>query len=66
MKEKIYEAIKKSGENGIRLRDIGHYCNVWHCSCLEYVCELMDEGKVYGKTIGHGWQAYIKYYVKES
>jgi predicted transcriptional regulator len=65
MKAKIYEAIKKSGKNGIRLRDIGYYCNVWHVSCLEYVAELVEEGKVYGKTIGHGWQAYIKYYVKE-
>lgn len=66
MKEKIYEAIQKAGKNGIRLRDIGYYCNCWHCSCLEYVHELIDEGKVEGKTIGAGWQAYIKYYVKGS
>lgn len=66
MKNKVYEAIKKSGENGIRLRDIGYCCNVWHVSCLEYVTELIEEGKVYGKTIGHGWDAYIKYYVTNS
>lgn len=66
MKEKVFEAIKKSGKNGIRLRDIGHYCNCWHCSCLEYVAELVEEGKIYGKTIGKGWEAYIKYYVTES
>lgn len=65
MKEKVFEAIKKSGKNGIRLRDIGHYCNCWHVSCLEYVYELINEGKVKSKTIGTGWQAYIKYYVKE-
>lgn len=65
MKTKVYEAIKKSGKNGIRLRDIGYHCNVWHVSCLEYVVELMNENKVYCKTIGYGWGAYIKYYVKE-
>lgn len=65
MKEKVFEAIKKSGKYGIRLRDIGHYCNCWHVMCLDYVHELIDEGKVEGKTIGAGWQAYIKYYAKE-
>lgn len=65
MKDKVYEAIKKSGKNGIRLRDIGYRCNVWHVSCLEHVVELMNENKVYCKTIGYGWEAYIKYYVKE-
>ena len=64
MKEKVYEAIQKAGKNGIRLRDIGYYCNCWHCSCLEHVSALIDEDKVVGKTIGHGWEAYIKYYVK--
>ena len=66
MKEKVYEAIKKSGKHGIRLRDIGRHCNVWHVSCLEYVYELINEGRVESKTIGHGWQAYIKYYAKGS
>ena len=65
MKEKVFEAIKKSGENGIRLRYIGHYCNCWHINCLDYVHELIDEGKVYGKTIGRGIEAYIKYYEKK-
>ena len=45
MKEKVFEAIKKSGKYGIRLRDIGHYCNCWHVMCLDYVHELVDEGK---------------------
>lgn len=62
MKDKIYEIIKRSGKNGIRLRDIGFCAGVWHCSCLGPVCELMEEGKVISKTIGHGWEAYIKYY----
>lgn len=62
MKDKIYEIIKRSGSNGIRLRDIGFCAGVWHCSCLGPVCELIDEGKVISKTIGHGWEAYIKYY----
>lgn len=65
MKNKVYEAIQKSGKNGIRLRDIGYVVGAWHCGLLEYVAELIEEGKVYGKTIGRGWQAYIKYYVKE-
>lgn len=65
MKEKVYEIIKKSGKNGIRLRDIGFCANTWHVNCLEPVHELIDEGRVYGKQIGHGWEAYIKYYVKE-
>lgn len=65
MKTKVYEVIKKSGKNGIRLRDIGFVVGAWHCGLLEYVSELVDEGKVYGKIIGHGWQAYIKYYAKE-
>lgn len=65
MKEKVFEAIKKSGKHGIRLRDIGHYCNCWHVMCLDYVHELIDEGKVEGKVIGAGWTAYINYYVKE-
>lgn len=66
MKEQVFEAIKKSGKNGIRLRDIGYVVGAWHCGLLPYVAELVDEGKVYGKQIGHGWQAYIKYYVTES
>ena len=66
MKTKVYEAIQKAGKNGIRLRDIGFYCNAWHCGLLVYVSELIEEGKVYGKTIGHGWEAYIKYYLTES
>ena len=65
MKEKVYEAVKKSGEDGIRLRDIDYYCNCWHGSCLEYVSELIKEDKVVGKIIDHEWGAYIKYYVKE-
>jgi hypothetical protein len=65
MKEKVFEAIKKSGKHSIRLRDIGHYCDCWHVMCLDYVHELVDEGKVEGKIIGAGWQAYIKYYIKE-
>ena len=66
MKEKVYEAIRRSGKNGIRLRGIGYHCGCWHVLCLEYVCNLMDEGKVVSKTIGCGWGAYIKYYVTES
>ena len=66
MKEEVFEAIRRSGKNGIRLRDIGHYCNCWHVLCLEHVYDLMDEGKVTRKTIGHGWEAYIKYYVTNS
>ena len=66
MKEKIYEAIKKSGKNGIRLRDLGFYLNVWHVNLLDDCLALVQEGKIYAKTIGHGWQAYIKYYVTES
>ncbi|MBO5810502.1 MAG: hypothetical protein J6R32_06700 [Bacteroidales bacterium] len=66
MKEKIYEAIKKSGKNGIRLRDLGFYLNVWHVNLLDDCLDLVKEGKIYAKTIGHGWQAYIKYYVTES
>lgn len=65
MKEQVFEAIKKSGKRGIRLRDIGYYCNCWHVSCLEYVHELINEGRVEDKTIGAGWMAYINYYVKE-
>lgn len=66
MKEKVYEAIRRSGKNGIRLRDIGYHCDCWHCGLLPYVIELMEEGRVYERTIGHGWEAYIKYYVTES
>ena len=66
MKEKVYEAIRRSGKNGIRLRDIGYHCGCWHVLCLEHVYALMDEGKVVSKTIGHGWEAYIKYYVINS
>ena len=66
MKEKVFEAIRRSGKNGIRLRDIGHYCGCWHVLCLEHVYVLMDEGKVTSKIIGHGWEAYIKYYVTNS
>lgn len=62
MKEKVYKAIQRSGNNGIRLRDIGYVVNAWHCGLLEYVSELIQEKKIYGKIIGHGWQAYIKYY----
>lgn len=65
MKEKVYEAIKKAGKNGIRLRDIGFHCGVWHCSCLGPVLELEKEDKVSEKTIGTSWEAYIKYYAKE-
>ena len=65
MKEKVYEVIKKSGKNGIRLRDIGYYCDCWHCSCLGYAIELAKEGRVYSRTIDRGWEAYIKYYAKE-
>lgn len=65
MKIKVYEAIKKSGENGIRLRDIGYVVKEWHCGLLPYIAELMEEGKITSKTVGRGWQAYIKYYVKE-
>lgn len=64
MKEQVFEAIQKSGENGIRLRDIGYYCHCWHCKCLDWVSELLNEGRIYGKTIGTGVEAYIKYYVK--
>lgn len=66
MKEQVFEVIKQYGENGIRLRDIGYYCGVWHVSCLAYVTELMNEGKVHSKTIGSGWQACIEYYVTDS
>lgn len=66
MKEQVFEAIKKSGKNGIRLRDIGFYLNVWHVNLLDDCLALVQEGKIYAKTIGHGWQAYIKYYVTES
>jgi hypothetical protein len=66
MKEQVYEAIKKSGKNGIRLRDLGFYLNVWHVNLLDDCLDLVKEGKIYAKTIGHGWQAYIKYYVTES
>ena len=66
MKEKVYEAIRRSGKNGIRLRDIGYHCNCWHVLCLEHVYALMNEGKVVSKTIGHDWEAYIKYYVTNS
>lgn len=66
MKEQVFEVIKQYGENGIRLRDIGYYCGVWHVSCLVYVTELMNEGKIHSKTIGSGWQAYIEYYVTDS
>ena len=66
MKEKVYEVIKQSGKAGIRLRDIGRRVGVWHVKCLAPVCDLIDEGRVVSKTIGHGWEAYIKYYVTES
>lgn len=66
MKEKIYEVIKQSGKAGIRLRDIGRRVGMWHVNCLADVYELIDEGRVVSKTIGQGWEAYIKYYVKES
>lgn len=66
MKEQVYEVIKRAGKNGVRLCDIGRRVGVWHVKCLVPVCDLMDEGRVVSKTIGHGWEAYIKYYVKES
>ena len=62
MKEKVYKAIQRSGSNGIRLRDIGSVVHAWHCGLLKYVNELIQEKKIYGKVIGSGWQAYIKYY----
>ena len=65
MKEKVFEAIKRAGANGIRLRYIGSYVGVWHPHCLPSVTELLAEGRIYERTIGRGWEAYIKYYVKE-
>lgn len=65
MKEMVYKAIQKSGKRGMRLRELGWALNVWHCSLLNYVVELENEGLIYSKTIGHGIEAYIQYYAKE-
>lgn len=65
MKEKIYEVVRKYGKNGIRLRTIGSILGVWHCGLIGDIYELIDEGKLEVKTIGQGWDAYNKYYIKE-
>ena len=62
MKEQIFKVISKAGANGIRLRDIGPEVGVWHVKCLEHVLELEQEGRVCHKTIGIGWEAFVKYY----
>ena len=62
MKKQIMAIINKAGANGIRLRDISAEIGTWRIDCLDAVLELEKEGRVFHKTIGSNWEAYIKYY----
>jgi hypothetical protein len=62
MKEMVLKMIQKSGERGVRLRDVGFALNVPHTHLLPVLEELCEEKKIFNKFGFSGSRRYIFYY----
>lgn len=62
MKEKILKIIQRSGERGVRLRDISFALNIPTTYLLSPIQDLCMENKIFYKFGFSGSRRYIFYY----